>query len=120
MINCKPHQRGLNSSLTATILGMYPVEFAEYIVKMTECNLKTGMTPEFARRVRLSQIPKLSHADLQLLNARRFLALQHILSAVEGKHVTSVMSDHFEYYDIIPEEQHGFRKARLVVYTPLI
>lgn len=106
---CKPHQMGKNSRLTATILGMFPIEYSKYIVMMHECNIKSGMAPEIVRETRLSQLPKLSHADLSALGARRFLSLAHVLASMEGKCAAKILSDFLEQFEIIPESQHGFR-----------
>ena len=103
---------GKNSRLTSTILGFFPIEYSKYIVMMHECNLKSGMAPEIARETRLSQIPKLSHADLSALGARRFLSLAHVLASMEGKCVAKILSNFLEHFDIIPESQHGFRPNR--------
>jgi len=88
---------------------MFPIEYSKYIVMMHECNMRSGMAPEIVRETRLSQLPKLSHADLSALGARRFLSLAHVLASMEGKCAAKILSDFLEQFNIIPESQHGFR-----------
>ena len=109
---CRPHTKGIDSNLTAHTLGMFPVEFAEYICKMHEIDLKSGMCPEIHRTTRLAVIPKLSHSDLALLQANRFLSLVPTLTSLESKHVSRVVNDVLKQQNYFSDNQMGFREGR--------
>ena len=112
LYGCKKHTKGINSRLSAETLGFFPAEFAELLVKMTEVDLKCGMTPEIHRTSRLAVIPKLSHKDLALITANRFLSLVHVLCSLEAKYVCKIVSDFLEENNYFHERQMGFRRHR--------
>ena len=109
---CRPHTKGIDSNLTGHTLGMFPAEFAEYICKMHEVDLKSGMCPEIHRTTRLTVIPKLSHPDLAQITANRCLSLVHILTSLESKHVSRVVNDVLKDQDYFSDNQMGFREGR--------
>ena len=110
--SCQPFAKGLDSDLTKHALGFYCAEFAKLFVWMQEANVKCGRAPDFCRRSRLRQIPKLSAIDLTLDNARRFIAVSGVTDTYGEKNVCYGMNEVLENEKALPDWQNAFRKNR--------
>ena len=110
--SCQPFAKGVESDLTRHALGFFCAEFSTLFVWMQETNLKCGRSPDFCRRSRLRQIPKLSAPDLTAIGARRFIAVSGVSDTGGEKHVSDAFNEKLEKEGAIPNWQNAFRKSR--------
>ena len=109
LLTCKPYSKGKDSVVCMNLLRNFPQEYAHLFVWMHECNIKSGKVPDYVLNTRCVQIPKLSHSDLSLISARRFINIQHVAGSMEGKKVSHVTNRFLEQNKVLSWMQHGFR-----------
>ena len=103
----QPNKATGPDDLAARVLKEFAVEIAPALSCIFQRSLDTGILPEDWRRANIS--PVFKKGDRTKASNYRPVSLTSICSKVLEHILHSNISDHLDQYNVLCEEQHGFR-----------